>query len=356
MGKNLKDRATHENSNLRRFTAIGVSIAALYSGYRLVAKNAQRQKLDLRGKVTLITGGSRGLGLALAKEFGNRGAQICICARDIEELERAREILSKKGVTAEIFACDVTKQDELESLVDRVVSRFRRIDVLVNNAGLIKVGPLQSMVNADFDEAMNLMFWGPFHLTMAVLPHMKKLAGGKIVNIASLGGRVSVPHLLPYSCAKFALVGLSSGLASELQSHNIDVLTVCPGLMRTGSYLHAEFKGEVENEFGWFSLLGNLPGFSVAADYAAEQIRKAVEIRKYNCTISLPAKILIGANSLAPELTQTLLGVVSSILPGSEMKGSVSGKTLNPKFGKLFQKITTLGRQAAQRLNESPTQ
>jgi len=238
-------------------------------------------------------------------------------------------------------------------LVEQVVAHFGRIDVLVNNAGLIKVSPLDNLQVSDFDDAMNLMFWAPFHLTMAVLPHMRKLQSGNIINIASIGGRVSVPHLLPYSCAKFALVGFSNGLAAELQAHNINVLTVCPGLMRTGSYLHAEFKGKVENEFGWFGLLGNLPGFSVAAEYAARCIREAAEQRQHHCTISLPAKILVGAEALMPELTYTVMGVISSVLPGPGTDNSVPGESINSKFGSTFQALTTLGRQAAHRWNQS---
>lgn len=343
-----------DSSRLGRFTALGVSIAALYAGSRILGKKSGRERLSLQGKVVLITGGSRGLGLALAKDFGSRGGQLAICARDAEELKNAQELLTSEGISAATFVCDVTQKAEIEALVEQVINRFGRIDVLVNNAGLIKVSPLDNLEPVDFEEAMNLMFWAPFHLTMAVLPHMKKLSDATIVNIASIGGRVSVPHLLPYSCAKFALVGFSDGLAAELQSHDINVLTVCPGLMRTGSYLHAEFKGKVDDEFGWFSLLGNLPGFSVAADYAAQRIREAAEHRRHNCTISLPAKLLIGVDALLPELTRTLMGVISSVLPGPGMNSPVAGETVNPRFGRVFQALTTLGRQAARRLNESP--
>jgi NAD(P)-dependent dehydrogenase (short-subunit alcohol dehydrogenase family) len=343
-----------DNSNIGLFTALGVSLAALYAGSRLLAKNSGRDPVDFRNKVILISGGSRGLGLAMAKEFGHQGSRLALCARDAEELQNARELLTKEGIEVDTFTCDVTKKSEVEALIGQVINRFGHIDILVNNAGLISVAPLDSLEERDFEKAMDLMFWGPFHMTMAVLPHMKKLAGAQIINIASVGGRVSVPHLIPYSCAKFALVGLSNGLAAELQSRNIYVLTVCPGLMRTGSYLRAEFKGKVENEFGWFSVLGNIPGFSVAADYAARQIRHAAERRKHSLIISLPAKILIAADAIVPELTQTILGTVNSVLPGPGPKSSASGESMNPKFGRVFQMLTTLGRQAARKLNESP--
>jgi NAD(P)-dependent dehydrogenase (short-subunit alcohol dehydrogenase family) len=356
-GNRFKWSASHLHSSdgakFGRVTALGISFAAVYAGFRILAKNSRRERLNFKDKLVLITGGSRGLGLAMAKDFGSQGARLAICARDAEELDQARNILAKDGIAAHVFVCDVTKKTEVETLVEQVIAQFGRIDVLVNNAGLIKVSPLDNLEVSDFDDAMNLMFWAPFHLTMAVLPHMRKHSNGNIINIASIGGRVSVPHLLPYSCAKFALVGFSNGLAAEVQGHNINVLTVCPGLMRTGSYLRAEFKGKVENEFGWFGLLGNLPGFSVAVEYAARQIREAAEARRHNCTISLPAKILIGADAMLPELTQTIMGAVSSLLPGAGTNSSVAGESVNPKFGGLFQALTTLGRQAARRWNES---
>jgi len=161
-----------DNSNISLFTALGVSLAALYAGSRLLAKNGGREPVDFRSKVILISGGSRGLGLAMAKEFGHQGSRLAICARDAEELQNARELLTKEGIEVDTFTCDVTKKNEVEALIGQVINRFGHIDILVNNAGLISVAPLDSLEDRDFEKAMDLMFWGPFHMTMAVLPHM----------------------------------------------------------------------------------------------------------------------------------------------------------------------------------------
>ena len=294
------------------------------------------------------------MGLSIAYELGEQGCRVALCARDSAELEEAAKLLGSKGIDAAIFPGDITKEGEIKSLVDRVIQRFGQIDILVNDAGLIKVSPFENLDHGDFDQAMKLMFWAPVDLTMAVLPLMKQNGGGHIINIASVGGRVAIPHLLPYSCAKFAMVGFSTGLSAELDPDKIHVLTVIPGLMRTGSYLNAQFKGGKKQEFAWFSLLANLPGFSIAASDAARSIRQALQARQLTCTISFPARLLIQSEALAPEATRMAMQFASRhLLPKSGSENtSTSGKTVNSKFGALFQALTSLGRTAATSLNE----
>ncbi len=338
---------------LKRSYWLGAAAIAGLAAVRVTTR-IRRPKSDLGGKIILITGGSRGLGFSLAQEFGRMGGRLALCARELNELQKACDHLAKKGIEATPFSCDVSNETQIESLIEDVISRFGRIDVLVNNAGHIKVGPLDSFDHGDFEEAMNVMFWGPLNLTFAVLPHMKKQRSGHIVNITSVGGRVSIPHLLPYSCAKFALVGFSTGMSTELRSEGIDVLTVVPGLMRTGSYLNAKFSGAARDEFAWFALLGNLPGFSIAASYAAGCVRRAVERRRHTCTISLPANLLIRCEAFLPETTRSLLEAVNRfVLPGtSGAKRAVPGKTLDAGFSRMFKGLTSLGKTAAQELNE----
>ena len=333
---------------------IGLSTGILLAASGL--KRALQSKINLRNKVVLITG-SRGLGLALAYEFGQRGARFALCARDAEELRRACDGLSREGIEAVPFPCDVTNRSEIEPLIESVVQRFGRLDILVNNAREIQVGPVQALQRSDFEHAMNLMFWAPVDLTFAALPQMKKQGGGHIINITSIGGRVSVPHLLPYSCAKFALVGFSTGLATELSSCGIRVLTVVPGLMRTGSYLKAKFKGAAKQEFAWFGLLGNLPGFSVSAGYAAGCIRRALETGRHVCTVSLPAKILIACEALIPDTMRSVLAGANRVLlpEGNSAGRPVEGNSLDPLFGQPFHVFTSLGKRAAHALNEQPS-
>ena len=331
--------------------------AAIFAGAGLVVAKFAKKRLaaspSLRGKVALITG-SRGFGLAIARELGRRGVRIALCARDEHELRRACASLSRQHIEASPFPADLCNASDIAPLVKNVVDRFGGIDILVNNAGEIQVGPFDTFSQTDFKHAMDLMFWAAVNLTFEVLPIMRRQRSGHVVNIASVGGRVSIPHLLPYSCAKFALVGFSTGLSSELRSQHVHVLTVIPGLMRTGSHLHAFFKGKARDEFAWFGLLGNLPGFSVAADYAASSVVDALERRRYVCVISLPAKILTACDAVLPETTRSIFASVNRLLlPKSDgSKQAQQGTALNATLGKAFQALTVLGRRAAHDLNQ----
>src|SRR5690348_787008 len=152
------------------------------------------RRVNLSGQVVLITGGSRGLGLALAREFASRGCHLILCARNGDELERAKTDLSAFPARVVTVRCDVTSPGQVGKCVEEAISRFGRIDILVNNAGAITVGPVQTMTLEDFAEAMDVMFWGTVHATFACLPHFRARGCGRIVNITSIGGLVSIPH------------------------------------------------------------------------------------------------------------------------------------------------------------------
>jgi len=294
----------------------------------LAAWRRSRRNFDLKNKVVLITGGSRGLGLVLAREFALEGARLAICARNGAELAAAKEDLETRG--AEVFEaiCDVRNADEIDQLIGDVCMRFGRIDVLVNNAGVIQVGPLDAQTERDFEDALDIHFRAPYRMIKAVLPIMRGAGAGRIVNIASIGGKIAVPHLAPYCASKFALVGLSSALRVELAQENIFVTTVCPGLMRTGSHVNAYFKGQNEKEFALFSTINALPVSSVSAESAARQIVSAAKRGDAEAIISVQAKLAAKVNALFPETTAEILSFVNSLLPANGGIGTakLSGK------------------------------
>jgi NAD(P)-dependent dehydrogenase (short-subunit alcohol dehydrogenase family) len=294
--------------------AAGVALATLAASARALRR---RRPLALRDKVAVITGGSRGLGLLMARELAAAGARLALLARDPGELDLARrELAALGGHRVLAIPCDVGKEDEVRWAIDAAAERFGRLDILINNAGVIQVGPLDHMTLEDFEEALRVHFWGPLYATMAALPHLRRQETARIVNIASIGGRIAVPHLAPYSASKFALVGLSDGLRAELAKEKIFVTTVCPGLMRTGSHVNARFKGKRDEELAWFAVSDSLPLASMAGRRAARRIVEACRYGEPSLTLTLPARAGEIASVLAPNLTARLMELAVRLLPG----------------------------------------
>jgi NAD(P)-dependent dehydrogenase (short-subunit alcohol dehydrogenase family) len=316
--------------------------------------------MDFQGKSVLITGGSRGLGLLLARRFATAGARLTLVAREPAELDLARrELTALAGARVLALPADVGSQSDMEWAVERAAERFGRLDVVVNNAGIIQVGPLEHLTVEDFESAMAVHFWGPLYTTLAALPHLRRQGGGRIVNIASIGGKIAVPHLVPYSASKFALVGLSNGLQAELAKEKIRVTTVCPGLMRTGSHVNARFKGRQREEFAWFALSDSLPLSSMAGERAARRIVKACRYGEPHLILTPQARAATLAATLLPNLTARALQLVNRLLPspvagegsegneGNEVRtGWQSGSRWAPSF------LTRLADGAAVRNNE----
>jgi short-subunit dehydrogenase len=306
----------------------------------------------LLGKNVLITGGSRGLGLALAREVVAQGARLAICGRDAASLERARDSLERVGAEVLAVACDVTDPASVENLLQEVHQRLGPVDVLINNAGVVEVGPAETMSLADYEEAMATNFWGMLYPTLAVLPEMRERGTGRIVNITSIGGKLGIPHLLPYSASKFAALGFSQGLRAEVAAEGIKVVTVVPGLMRTGSPRNAIFRGKHRSEYAWFSISDALPGLSISAEKAARRIVAACRRGDAEVLFPVNARIASVANALAPGLTADVLSLVDRLLPNAEggprgrRRGAESQSKLSPSW------LTRLGDRAARNYNQ----
>ena len=336
----------------------GLLLAAAGIGLALAARSLVRRSrwMDLAGRVVFITGGSRGLGLLLARQFADRGARVAICARDPDELDRAAADLRRQGANgaADVatIPCDVTDRSAVERAVADVERQFGGIDVLVNNAGTISVGPMELMNLGDYDEAMKIHFWGPLHTTLAVLPGMRRRGEGRIVNISSIGGKVAVPHLLPYCASKFALTGLSEGLRTELKKDNIFVTTVCPGLMRTGSPPNAFFKGQHKIEYALFTLSDSTPLTSMNAARAARRIVTACQRGESEVILSIQAKLAAKFHGVFPGVSSELYGLINQALPGPGGIGEqrVQGKESESAFTRSF--LTGLTQRAAIENNE----
>lgn len=315
-----------------------------------------RHGISFDGRVVVITGGSRGLGLVLARMLVDEGARVAILARNQAELERAALELEGRGTGAVMtLRCDVRRRADVRAAVDTLIERWRSIDVLINNAGVIQVGPLDQMDREDFENAMATHFWGPLHMMLETIPIMRGRGFGRIVNISSIGGRIAVPHLAPYSASKFALVGLSDAVRAELEPDGIRVTTVTPGLMRTGSPVNADFKGRHEAEYAWFKVASSIPGLTIAAESAARNIVEACRYGDPVLTITSHAKIAAAANAVLPGTVARAMMLVARALPASNgAAGSKSRKGIEneAKTGWSPSLLTRLSDNAALANNE----
>ena len=331
---------------------------------------AQKRKIDFRNKTVLITGGSRGLGLELARLLAKEGANLALCSRDADELDRAEDELSQFGVTVYTEVCDVTNKIQVEHFVENVRQTIGPVDVLINNAGTIIVTPYEHATEDDFRYAMDTHFWATFYMTNAVLPQMlartaqtstavpgtvvqgKSMSAGRIVNITSIGGKVSVPHLMPYSTSKFAQVGYSEGLRAELQNKGIYVTTVSPGLMRTGSPRNAIFKGQNEKEYAAFKVSDSIPFLTMGSTEAAREIIEACRYGEAERVITLPAKIGVALQGLVPNLVAETMAIVNGMLPDPGGIGEKRALGKDSETALSESVLTTLTDQAAERNND----
>ena len=188
------------------------------------------KQFDLSGKSAVITGGSKGLGLAMAAGLASAGAKIMLVNRNTEEGIKAAQILAQDfGVTAISYGADITKQEQAESMAKVAIDTFGRIDILINSAGINIRGPIDEVTLEDFTKVMDVNVTGTWLCSRAVTPNMKKNRSGKIINLASTLGLVGLANRTPYTSSKGAVVQMTRALALELASFNINVNAICPG-------------------------------------------------------------------------------------------------------------------------------
>jgi short-subunit dehydrogenase len=335
-------------------------MAALGLGTLLAARawHGRRHRFSFTGRSVVITGASRGLGLVMARLLAGEGARLTLVARDEAELDRASADIRDRCPSADLLvvAGDIRRRVDAERAIAQTLDRHRAVDVVMNNAGTIQVGPLEHMKLWDFEDAMNTHFWGPLHVIRAALPHMRRQRGGRIVNVSSIGGRIAMPHLVPYSASKFALVGLSDGLRAELAAENIFVTTVCPGLMRTGSPVNARFKGRHEQEYAWFAIADSLPLATVSAERAARQIIEGCRRGDAEVVVGLQARLAVLARTAFPGLFARAMTSTHRLLPrpATSLDGDVTrtGRESESTWANPDTRLTAPTYAAAGRNNE----
>jgi NAD(P)-dependent dehydrogenase (short-subunit alcohol dehydrogenase family) len=277
-------------------------------------------------------------------------------ARDAAEVAAAVEDLGPPSRVVGVPG-DVRVPESCGRTVDEVLSRFGRLDVLVNNAGVILSAPLFRTAIDDFQALMDVHFWGTLHMTTAALPHLMAQPGARVANICSIGAKVTVPHLSAYCASKFAQAGLSSALSVELRRHGVTVTTVYPGLMRTGSHVQAHFRGDVEREYRLFALAAGTPVTAIGAERAAAAILRALARGQAELTFPRSMRLAARTTALAPNLTASVLAEVNRWLPDGDTRGeadepraAVRGAELT--LPRAIRAAIVLGDRAAHRNNE----
>jgi short-subunit dehydrogenase len=304
----------------------------------------------MHGKAVVVTGGARGLGLAIAREAAKRGAKLGLFARSQDELNAARAELTRGGTTVSTAVCDVRNADDVATTLAGFARDLGPIDALFNVAGVISVGPLGALTLDDYRDAIETNFLGAVYAIEAVRPSMQARRSGRIVNITSLGGKVGIPHMLPYCASKYALIGYSAALRAELKRDGIGVVSIVPGLMRTGSPPHATFAGQPRKEYVTFALSDSLPFLSVDVKYAARLIVDACERGTAEKIVGWQAKVAIAAATAAPRAVENVLGFVNRFLPGPGNGEHRSGFASESGVTRSF--LTALGRRASFEQNE----
>ena len=318
--------------------ALGLAIASRY-----------RSRYHFENKVVVITGGSRGLGLVLARELASRGASLGLLARDAIELARARRTIDSNSLV-QLLPADVTDPAQVEQAFSTMIRRFGRIDVVINNAGQILSAPFDDTTREDFRAMLDVHFWGTLNVSRAALPHLARHGDGRIINICSIGARVPVPHLSAYCVSKYAQAGLSAVMAEELRSKGIRITTVLPGLMRTGSHIQAWFKGEQPAEFALFSLINGSPGTSMSAERAARLILDAAARGQADAVIPFTYRQIARISALVPNLTIATLAAVNTMLPGARTRFAAQGKNMD--LPPLVKGVAAMNEAAADRNNQ----
>lgn len=277
-----------------------------------------RRRISLEGRVVVITGGSTGLGLVMARQAAAEGALLVLAARHAEELDAAARELKEEGASEVLgVPTDVSVAEDVNALIQLVLERFGRVDILVNNAGTIIVGPVEAMTLEDYHHVMGTNFWGAVHTTLAVMPAMRRQGFGRIANIGSLGAKLPAPHMLPYTASKFALAGFSEGLRAELARDNILVSAIHPGLIHSGGHAHALFKGDKEAEYAWFSTSDVMPGLALSPEYVASRAWETIKVGDPELVVGWNAKLPMAFHHLFPDWFAESMALVDRMLPAS---------------------------------------
>lgn len=262
--------------------------------------------------------------------------------------------MAEQGLTIGITVCDVSDARAVREWVEDTGDPSRPTMVALHVAGVIQVGPMSAVTPETYGEALDIMAKGPAHLVLAALPAMREQGFGRIGIISSIGGVVPVPHLVPYTAAKFAAAGLGQSLYAELSGTGVTVTTVLPPVMRLGSHLHAQFSGDRAKEYAWFGPGASLPIIALDGRTAARRIVHGVLAGKPVLGLSPLTHVAMRVHGVAPASTTRLLGLVGRLLPSNEATAPpLAGRDVRRRHpNRVVRMLTMAGDAMARRTNE----
>ena len=237
-------------------------------------------------QVVIVTGGGRGIGRAVAMEFAAQGAHLVLAGRRMDALETTARECHQSGAKADIVSCDVAKDEDLHELIRHALTISGRIDVLVNNAGVVSGGRLDEIPGDDIGRMVGVNIWAPIRLSQIVLPHMREAKRGTIVNVSSVAGRVGLPFYATYCASKFAMRGFSEALRREVARDGIQVTAVYPGPTATDLMENVETDG--------------LPLSIATAQQVSQAIVRGVRWKQNEVFIGIGESIMSRWNDLMP--------------------------------------------------------
>jgi NAD(P)-dependent dehydrogenase (short-subunit alcohol dehydrogenase family) len=302
-------------------SSAALAAAALFF---VAAARRRRRRIPLEGCVALITGGGRGLGLAITRALVQQGCRVAICGRDEDVIAASVATLREAGADAMGEACDASDPVAVNAFVQRVLGHFGRLDILVNNAGQCFVGPAAELQAADMERALRNIFWVHYHPTMAVLPHMRAQGFGRIANITSIGGKLPIPHQVAYVAGKYAATGWSQTLALELSREGIRVSTITPPPLKNGAPLHVHYNGQLDGEFRWFARTLTSRWTAISAQRTASVVVDALRHGDAERAVAPSTWLFTRLFGALPNAFSRLLAAVERRLPAAAAPGVTS--------------------------------
>lgn len=254
-----------------------------------------------KDKTVIVTGAASGIGRALAEELGSKGAILILADVQREGLRQVASKLTESGARAETAYLDVTRAEEVQALVDKVILDHGRLDYIFNNAGIAVSGEVRDLSLDHWRRVIDVNLWGVIYGTNAAYSAMAKQGFGHIVNTASLAGLIGSPTMIPYSTTKFAVVGLSTSLRAEAEAFGVSVTAVCPGFIQTGIFDAATYVHSKKDD-----LLAMLPFKPMDVNKAAQIILRGVERNKAIIVFPFYGRLLWWLQRVHSSLTNPL--------------------------------------------------